>query len=174
MERRRFLGSTLGIGFVGIGFVLVGGPRTAAASVPQMAALTDGRWRLDMLGRLNVIRSDHKLGTLRMDDRLNKAAQLHSDDMADRDFFDHQNPEGARMTDRADAFGYEWRLLMENIAAGQTSPAAAVNGWMHSTGHRAAILNAKGRDAGMGHSFRQDDGGAVTMRHYWTLLIGTE
>jgi uncharacterized protein YkwD len=169
MERRRFLGSTLGIGFV-----LVVGSRAGAAPVPQMASLTDGRWRLDMLGRLNAIRDDHNLGMLRIDERLNKAAQLHSDDMASRDFFDHQNPEGARMTDRADAFGYHWRLLMENIAAGQTSPAAAVNGWMHSTGHRAAILNARGRDTGMGHTFRQDDGGAITMRHYWTLLIGTE
>ncbi len=169
MERRRFLGSTLGIGLV-----LTAGPRSVAASTAQMASLTDGRWRLDMLGRLNIIRSDHDLGTLRMDERLNKAAQLHSDDMADRDFFDHQNPEGARMTDRADAFGYHWRLLMENIAAGQTSPAGAVSGWMHSTDHRAAILNAKGRDAGMGHSFRQDDGGTVILRHYWTLLIGTE
>jgi uncharacterized protein YkwD len=169
MERRRFLGSTLGIGFM-----LAVGPGAVAAPTPQMASLTDGRWRLDMLGRLNIIRGDHNLGMLRIDERLNKAAQLHSDDMADRDFFDHQNPEGARMTDRADAFGYHWRLLMENIAAGQTSPAAAVSGWMHSTDHRAAILNAKGRDAGMGHSFRQDDGGNVTMRHYWTLLIGRE
>ena len=38
--------------------------------------------------------------------------------------------------------------------------------------HRAAILNASGRDTGMGHSYRlPDDGG---MRHYWTLLIGSE
>ena len=169
MKRRRFLGNALGIGFV-----LATGPRAVAAPMAEMVSLTDGRWRLDMLGRLNIIRSEHHIGTLRMDDRLNKAAQLHSDDMADRDFFDHQNPEGARMTDRADAFGYHWRLLMENIAAGQTSPAGAVTGWMHSAEHRAAILNARGRDAGMGHTFRQDDGGMVTMRHYWTLLIGTE
>jgi uncharacterized protein YkwD len=168
MERRRFLGNSLGIGVVlGLG----GNPAAAAL---RMASLTDGRWRLDMLGRLNVIRSDRRLSPLRIDDRLNKAAQLHCDDMADRDFFDHQNPEGARMTDRADAFGYHWRLLMENIAAGQSTPAAAVNGWMHSTGHRAAILDARGRDAGMGYTFRSEDRGIVTMRHYWTLLIGTE
>ena len=169
MKRRRFLGSSLGIGVV-----LIAGPGRMASAAPQIAALTDGRWRLDMLGRLNVIRSSHNLNPLRMDDRLNKAAQLHSDDMADRDFFDHQNPEGARMTDRADAFGYHWRLILENIAAGQRNAAEAVDGWMKSTGHRAAILNAKGRDTGMGYSFRADDRGAVTMGHYWTLLIGAE
>jgi len=169
MKRRRFLGNSLGIGVL-----LAAGPSLPAAAAPQIAALTDGRWRLDMLGRLNVIRGSHQLGLLRMDERLNKAAQLHSDDMAERDFFDHQSPDGARMTDRADAFGYHWRLLMENIAAGQTNPAEAVNGWMKSSEHRAAILNARGRDAGMGYSFRSDDAGSVTMRHYWTLLIGTE
>jgi uncharacterized protein YkwD len=134
--------------------------------------LRDGRWRLDMLGRLNVIRQRHELSALRIDERLNRAAQLHSDDMADRNYFDHQTPEGSRMTDRADAFGYHWRLLLENIAAGQENPAEAVAGWMRSSEHRAAILNATGRDTGMGHSYRlADDGG---MRHYWTLLIGSE
>lgn len=168
MERRRFLGSSLGIGVV-----LIAGSGIATAA-PQVAALTSGRWRLDMLGRLNAIRSDHRLHPLRIDERLNKAAQLHCDDMANRDFFDHQNPEGARMTDRADAFGYRWRLLMENIAGGQANAAAAITGWMKSTDHRAAILNAGGRDTGMGYAFRSEDRGTVTMRHYWTLLIGAE
>jgi uncharacterized protein YkwD len=172
MERRRFLGQTLGIGAT-----LIGGTSFLATGVRANAlttALRDERWRLDMLGRLNAIRTDHNLMALSLDDRLNKAAQLHSDDMADRDFFDHQNPEGARMTDRADAFGYRWKLLLENIAAGQDSSAGAVDGWMKSAGHRAAILNAKGRDTGMGYSFRSEDRGTVTMRHYWTLLIGAE
>jgi uncharacterized protein YkwD len=172
MERRRFLGNALGIGAV----LIAGRSSLAFATTGSVlpVALTDGRWRLDMLGRLNAIRNDHNLSTLRIDDRLNKAAQLHSDDMASRDFFDHQTPEGARMTDRADAFGYHWRLLLENIAAGQENSADAVNGWMKSAGHRAAILNGKGRDTGMGHAFRADDTGTVRMRHYWTLLIGTE
>jgi uncharacterized protein YkwD len=45
---------------------------------------------------------------------------------------------------------------------------------MDSAGHRAAILNAKGRDAGMGHSYRSPDDEFAGIRHYWTLLIGTE
>lgn len=172
MERRRFLGRSLGIGAV-----LVAGTNFLTVAVRADAlstALRDQRWRLDMLGRLNAIRNEYSLTALSIDDRLNKAAQLHSDDMADRDFFDHQTPDGARMTDRADAFGYRWKLLLENIAAGHDNSAAAVDGWMHSEGHRAAILNAKGRDAGMGYTFREEDRGTVTMRHYWTLLIGTE
>lgn len=153
----------------------VGGVARAADLLTRRTVddrLLDGRWRLDMLGRLNVIRQGKDLRVLRIDERLNRAAQLHSDDMAKRNYFDHQTPEGSRMTDRADAFGYRWRLLLENIAAGQDNPADAVAGWMKSSEHRAAILNANGRDTGMGHSYRIPDNGG--MRHYWTLLIGTE
>lgn len=175
MKRRRFLGNSLGFAVV----LIAGSDHVLAASRqlarrPDDNPLTDGRWRLDMLGRLNAIRDEYKLVALRMDDRLNRAAQLHSDDMANRDYFDHQTPEGSRMTDRADAFGYHWRLLFENIAAGQTSTAEAVEGWMNSAEHRAAILDRAGRDAGMGHSYRAQDGGVIAMHHYWTLLIGTE
>jgi uncharacterized protein YkwD len=175
MRRRRFLGISLGIGVV----LTAGTPHIAIAAnqVVRRTAedpLLDGRWRLDMLGRLNIIRDQSGLAGLRIDDRLNRAAQLHSDDMASRDYFDHQTPEGSRMTDRADAFGYRWRLLLENIAVGQDTPAGAVDGWMKSSEHRAAIMNRNGRDAGMGYRFRANDDGAVVMRHYWTLLIGSE
>jgi uncharacterized protein YkwD len=175
MQRRQFIVNSLGFGLV-----LVAGPDPLAAAADQLVrrpidrGLLDGRWRLDMLGRLNIIREQNALRALRLDERLNRAAQLHSDDMASRNYFDHQTPEGSRMTDRADAFGYRWRLLLENIAAGQENPAEAVAGWMESAGHRAAILNAKGQDAGMGHSYRAPDDESAGVRHYWTLLIGTE
>jgi uncharacterized protein YkwD len=175
MQRRQFIANSMGFGIV-----LAAGSDPLAAAADQLVrrpidrGLLDGRWRLDMLGRLNVIRERNTLHALRLDERLNRAAQLHSDDMASRNYFDHQTPEGSRMTDRADAFGYRWRLLLENIATGQENPAEAVAGWMDSAGHRAAILNAKGRDAGMGHSYRPPDDEIAGIRHYWTLLIGTE
>ncbi len=131
-------------------------------------------WRLDMLRRLNAIREQNGLRLLEMDDRLNRAAQLHSDDMAARDFFDHKAPDGARMTDRADAFGYNWRRLLENIAAGQRDVQQAITGWMNSPDHRAAILDKGVQDAGMGYAFRDRDDGSVKMSHYWTLLVGAE
>ena len=150
----------------------VDGPRPAMAG--EALARLDGTWRIDMLRRINAIRQREGLDSLRMDERLNRAAQLHSDDMVKRDFFDHENPDGARMTDRADAFGYRWRRLLENLAAGQRDVAAAIEGWMNSPGHRAAILDAQIRDAGMGYAFVPKDSGSVTKSHYWTLLVGTE
>ena len=131
-------------------------------------------WRLDMLRRLNAIRAQHGLTGLRLDNRLNKAAQLHTNNMIHRDFFDHKDPDGAKMTERADAFGYRWRRIIENIAAGHPNIQEALNGWMASPEHRAAILDVRVRDAGIGYSYAPNDWGNVTKIHYWTLLVGSE
>jgi uncharacterized protein YkwD len=168
MRRRTFVSRTA---FILTGLSLSSGI-VLADSLDKL--IESDAWRLDMLRRLNAIRESKGLRLLQMDDRLNRAAQLHSDDMAARDFFDHKTPDGARMTDRADAFGYNWRRLLENIAAGQHDVQQAITGWMNSPDHRAAILDDAVKDAGMGYTFRDRDGGTVTMSHYWTLLVGAE
>jgi uncharacterized protein YkwD len=134
----------------------------------------NGVWRHGLLTRINTIRDRHGLDALRLDARLNRAAQGHSDDMAKRDYFDHKTPEGKRMTDRAASAGYRWRRLMENIAAGHSDGKLVVDGWMNSPKHRDAILDPQVRDAGLGHAYRPKDGGRIKMRHYWTLLVGRE
>jgi uncharacterized protein YkwD len=141
----------------------------------QHAALQgDSAWREGMLQQINRIRMRYGLTSLRIDDRLNIAAQRHADDMARRDFFDHRSPDGTRMTDRADLTGYHWRRLIENIAGGYPNFTAAIEGWMESPEHRAGLLDNKVRDAGFGYVYLPRDGGRVQKAHYWTLLIGRE
>ena len=41
------------------------------------------------------------------------------------------------------AAGYPGGLMGENIAAGQPTPAAVMDAWMHSPGHRANILELR-------------------------------
>ena len=53
----------------------------------------------------------------------------------------------------------------ENIAAGYASAAAAVEGWMNSTGHCRAIMNGSFRVIGVGYAYSASS----TYRHYWTL-----
>lgn len=146
----------------------------ARADERQAALQVAGFWRSDMLRQINRIRARHGVGALRFDDRLNRAAQFHSDDMARRDFFEHRSPEGARMTDRADRTGYHWRRLVENIAAGYPNAAGAIDGWMGSPDHRAGLLDSGVRDAGIGYVHLPHDSGQVQKAHYWTLLVGRE
>ncbi|MCD9874965.1 sigma-70 family RNA polymerase sigma factor [Streptomyces guryensis] len=99
---------------------------------------------------VNKERAANGCGALTEDPRLEKAAQGHSDDMAARHFFDHTNPDGADPGQRITAAGYNWSTYGENIAQGQQTPAAVMESWMNSPGHRANILNCSFKDIGVG------------------------
>jgi uncharacterized protein YkwD len=105
--------------------------------------------------------------------QLVQAAQGHSEDMALRDFFSHTGSNGSSPADRINATGYQWRRWGENIAAGYSTPAAAVAGWMNSSGHRANILNCSFTEIGVGYYHLNPDRGSVNYRHYWTQVFAS-
>ncbi|RIQ35865.1 CAP domain-containing protein [Jiangella rhizosphaerae] len=114
----------------------------------------------------NEIRADEGCGPLHADDRLHEAAVLHSEDMAERDYFDHVTPEGVGPGERAERAGYDsWGG--ENIAWGYRSAEDVVEGWMDSPGHRENILNCDFQAIGVGAA--DSDGGP-----YWTQMFGYE
>ena len=124
-----------------------------------------------MLARINLHRARNDLPPLAMDARLAGAALAHARDMVQNDFFGHAGSDQADIARRVGRTGYSWHAVGENIAGGLASPEDTVDGWMASPGHRRNMLNAVFRDAGIGHVFRADDGGAVRYRHYWTLVL---
>lgn len=102
---------------------------------------------------------------LRMDTALRCAARLHSQDMIDRDYFDHVNPDGEAPWDRMDDAGYNWRSAGENIAAGQRSPESVVAGWLDSDGHCANIMSGGFTEIGVGVALNGNS-------PYWTQVFG--
>lgn len=70
-----------------------------------------------------------------------RAAQSHSEDMSRRAYFSHTSPEGRDVGARVTTAGGNWRLVAENIAFGQPTAAAVVQGWLSSAGHRRNIEN---------------------------------
>jgi uncharacterized protein YkwD len=125
-----------------------------------------------VLQLINNERSRAGLQPLRLNAALTQAAQRHSTSMAYQDFFDHKGPDGDFASRIRDA-GYRFSAASENIAAGQSTAAAAVQGWMNSPGHRANILNPRFVDTGIGYEFLANDPGRVTFKHYWTQTFGT-
>ncbi|HEU4411746.1 MAG TPA: CAP domain-containing protein [Polyangiaceae bacterium] len=103
---------------------------------------------------------------LRWDDRLGRAAQSHSTDMATKNYFSHTSPDGRTFVDRVKAEGYTFSALGENIAAGQTTASQVVNAWLKSAGHCKNIMNPNFRDIGIGHA----TGGSFGV--YWTQDFG--
>jgi uncharacterized protein YkwD len=140
-------------------------PASAAADscpnanlTPQVANL--GLIRTAVLCLINQERESHGESALQPNSRLARAAQGHSSDMAEEDYFSHVAPNGETPLERIRASGYlsnplDGYVVGENIAWGTlwlATPRAIVEAWMASPGHRANILDASFRDTGVGVS----------------------
>ncbi|WP_072013801.1 CAP domain-containing protein [Myxosarcina sp. GI1] len=121
----------------------------------------------------NAERTKAGLEPLKLNSQLVDAAQDHSNDMAEDDFFSHTGIDGSSVGDRALDSGYKYSTVGENIAAGQRTAAEVVSGWMNSPGHRANILNPNYQELGVGYRYLANDTGKVNYKHYWTQVFGT-
>ncbi|MGW6394159.1 CAP domain-containing protein [Streptomyces sp. NPDC055103] len=104
----------------------------------------------------NAERERAGCGLLRTETRLRTAAQGHADDMAARDYYEHDSPEGRDAGDRMTGAGYAWSTWGENIHRGPKTPAQAMDDWMDSPGHRENILNCSFKDIGVGVTLTAD------------------
>jgi uncharacterized protein YkwD len=105
---------------------------------------------------------------LAFDPYLHRAARAHSQDMANRQFFDHTTPEGRTVADRLRAAGFRGNAYGENIAAGNETASATVAQWMRSTGHCENIMDPQFRLLGVGYGANP----ASPYTHYWTQNFG--
>jgi len=92
----------------------------------------------------------HGLQPFTWDDDARASSRAHSKDMAVRDFFKHENPDGDSPFDRMEAVGIDYRSAAENIAAGYGDPFQVHAGWMNSAGHRKNLLNPALERLGVG------------------------
>lgn len=88
----------------------------------------------------NAVRVRMGMPAFQWDEKIAVTARKHSEDMAKRNFFSHDNPDGQSPFDRMEADGITFRMAAENIAMGQTSAIFVHEGWMNSLGHRKNIL----------------------------------
>jgi uncharacterized protein YkwD len=134
----------------------VSAPAALAACAESDVPASDAGAVAATLCLLNEQRADHGLKAFGESTTLDRAADDYAADMVKRRFFDHVSPGGGTMMNRIKAAGWvpsgSWSAG-ENIAWGSGSlatPAAIVNGWMHSAGHRANILNGSFSQIGIG------------------------
>jgi len=113
----------------------------------------------EVIRLVNVERTKAGLKALTEDWELSRVARYKSQDMHDLRYFSHTSPTYGSPFDMMKAFGIRYRTAGENIAMGYRTPAAVVQGWMNSPGHRANILNASYTKIGVGY---------VASGNYWT------
>ncbi len=97
------------------------------------------------------------------------AARRHSFEMAEREYFAHDSPEGEGPSDRAADAGYEFLAVGENIARGRPTPEGVVEGWMESPGHCRNIMRSNYQEIGVGYV---EDIGTI-YQHVATQVFGS-
>ena len=149
--------------------VAVGGATPADAAKKRGAAcnewaksaptqLTLEQARKSILCLLNQKRRAANLPRLERNNRLDAAAQRHTELMDGTGCFAHECPGEADLGDRLQGVAYLIRDLLqwaigENVAWGEGvrgTPKSIMGAWMDSPGHRANILNKSFRDVGIG------------------------
>lgn len=103
-----------------------------------------------LLQETNEERAGGGLAGLSLNALLNQAAQAKADDMAARDYWSHNTPEGNPPWVFFVNAGYNYQAAGENLAYGFLSSTEAVVGWMNSPGHKANILNGSYKEVGFG------------------------
>lgn len=106
--------------------------------------------------KVNEERVRAGMSTLSYSGLMEKYARIKSQDMGDRNYFDHKNPEGELITAQMDRDGISYRSWGENIAyiGGVSDINELANqfmtNWMNSQGHRENILSPNFTSIGVG------------------------
>jgi uncharacterized protein YkwD len=141
-----------------------------AAAMPARAAAVDAQLiAAEIRDCANGERAKHGLGPLVENHVLDEAAAFHARNMARYDFSEHVDPWGRGPAERVDLFGSAaaFRIVGENLAAGEQSVAEACADWMRSSGHRANILDPAFHSIGAGFAI-----GHTALRYYFVQTFG--
>jgi hypothetical protein len=133
------------------------GPETTELDAEEQSFLTI----------LNNYRAENGRAPLTACKSLNRAAQGHSEDMRDNNYFSHTGLNGSTFSQRASLACYKSFATAENIAAGNSTGSATFDQWKNSPGHNTNMLGSNHKVIGIG---RATGGGQYGV--YWTTKFG--
>ncbi len=117
------------------------------APAPTQASLS--AMEREMLSLVNGERTKAGLSTLTADSTLSKVARIKSQDMLDKNYFDHNSPTYGTPFEMMKGFGISYSTAGENIALNSSVEKAHI-ALMNSPGHKANILNSSFTHIGLG------------------------
>ncbi|MDD5455324.1 MAG: CAP domain-containing protein [Candidatus Ratteibacteria bacterium] len=103
--------------------------------------------------RVNEERAKYNLLKLQWASDVAEVARKHSEDMALREYFAHENKWGESTKERLEKAGIVFTVSAENLFKCENYPDVveeSIKGWMESPGHRENILNDKVEETGLG------------------------
>ncbi|KUI11584.1 secretion protein [Mycobacterium sp. GA-1285] len=130
-----------------------------AATLAAVAPITAGPAHADsaddgaLLNEINATRAANGCGPVAANPQLNAAAARQANDMLANNVRSHTGSDGSSVGQRIDAAGYTTYSNVGEIIFWSTGvsavPAAAVDWWMNSPGHRAIITDCGMTEAGV-------------------------
>lgn len=125
-------------------------------TTPDVEAI-QAQYAAEVFRLVNVERAKEGLSAYAWNDALMEASQFKSEEMSELNYFDHTSPVYGGFSGIINLYLKNYGGAGENIAQGYGTPAAVVNGWMNSDGHKKNILSSGFTQIGIGYA----DG-------YWT------
>ena len=123
-------------------------------------------WADEVIELVNKERRKAGKSELEKNDTLMEVAQVRAEEASEK--FSHTRPDGSTCFTAFDEAGFDPNAVAgENIANGYSSPAAVMNGWMHSSGHKANILSTTYDYIGVG-VYKHGS------TYYWAQAFGGE
>lgn len=120
-----------------------------------------------LLADTNIARAANGVPALKLNTKLDAAAQANADDMVARDYWSHYTPDGNPPWIWVTNQGYSYQKLGQNLATGFSDEQTTINGWMASPEHRANMLDSSFKDVGFGYANDPDytaaGGGPMTV-----------
>lgn len=143
----------------------------ASTPLPSVSSSQNVVNKANMLALVNEIRAKGcncgstympPVAPLIWNDKLEKAALVHTVDMITKIFFEHTGSDGSSPSQRVTNAGYSWMATGENIAMGYTSEKEVMTAWLASEGHCLNIMRKEFKELG-----------AARVGNYWTQEFGT-
>ena len=119
-------------------------------STPSQSAQANSSYAAQVVSLVNAERAKQGLSALTVSTKVQQAAQTRAGEL--KTSFSHTRPSGASCFTALTEAGVSYTRAGENIAYGQSSPAAVVQAWMNSSGHRANILSRDFTTIGVGYT----------------------
>jgi uncharacterized protein YkwD len=152
----------------------------AATAAPSLAGTQLNTYEQKIVKCVNQERVKEGLPKLKVHPALVAAARLHSTDMGENKYFEHDSLDGTSFADRIIANGYDrdgytsWKAG-EDIGWGAglySAPVLIVDEWMASPAHRAVILNKSLKEIGVGAVSTEGFGSIEGTVWFFTLDAG--
>ncbi len=144
--------------------------RTATVGAESAAGYNPDQQECAMLDDINGFRKQHGKKPLVLLETLGAAAEHHSVDMAQKNYFSHNLKGGPSWSDNIRQHNYKGSPIGENIAAGYATAAPTFDQWENSAGHRQNMLDNRFKAIGIGRASNQSS----TYDWYWTTTFGGE